>query len=269
MKNIVQYLREQMTSLPLIIRMSKYNTKNNYQNFMLGRIWQYANPIIMATFYYIVFGFIFKRSLGATDVPYLPWMLVGMATWGLTNGTVLMSLNSIIGQLNLSNAFRFSVSISPTITFVGNVIEFLVILFVAVIIGGYNGYMPSIYWVQLIYYFFSIIVFTVSYSLLNATLTIVFRDYSQIVRSVSRIGMFVSGVMMNLQSGQIPVLIKRLVLLNPFYYLNEGMRDALFSQGWFYDKLPETLFFWTLTLFILYLSTYLFYRYQESFRDYL
>ena len=65
MKNIFTYISEQIAYLPLISRMSKYNTKNNYQNFILGRIWQYANPIIMATFYYIVFGFIFKRSLGA------------------------------------------------------------------------------------------------------------------------------------------------------------------------------------------------------------
>lgn len=269
MKDVFQYIREQIKYLPLIVRLSKYNTKNNYQNFMLGRIWQYANPIIMATFYYVIFGFIFKRSLGATSVPYLPWMLVGMSIWGITNGTILQSLSSIIGQLNLSNTFRFPVSISPSITFVGNIIESLVILLVAAMVGVYNGYKPSIYWVQMIYYFFAIIVFTVSYSLLNATLTTIFRDYSQIVRSVSRIGMFISGVMMNLQSDFIPVFIRKLVLLNPFYYLIEGMRDSLFSQEWFYNKLPATLFFWTLTLFILLLGTHLFYKYQESFRDFL
>ena len=122
MKNIFKFIQEQIKYLPLIMRMSKYNTKNNYQNFMLGRIWQYANPIIMATFYYIVFGFIFKRSLGATSVPYLPWMLVGMATWGITNGTILQSLGSIINQLNLSNTFRFLVSSSPSLTFVSNIV---------------------------------------------------------------------------------------------------------------------------------------------------
>lgn len=269
MKNIFTYISEQIAYLPLISRMSKYNTKNNYQNFILGRIWQYANPIIMATFYYIVFGFIFKRSLGATEVPYLPWMLVGMALWGLTNGTVLQSLGSIIGQLNLSNEFRFPVSISPTITFIGNIVESLVVLFVAAAVGWANGYYPSMYWFQLIYYFIAITAFTVSYSLLNATLTTIFRDYSQIVRSFSRIGMFISGVMMNLQSDFIPSFVRRLVLLNPFYYLIEGMRDSLFSKAWFYDKLPATLFFWTLTLFILLLGTHLFYKNQETFRDYL
>ncbi|GAB2022495.1 hypothetical protein RyT2_15690 [Pseudolactococcus yaeyamensis] len=157
MKDVIQYIREQIKYLPLIIRMSKYNTKNNYQNFILGRIWQYANPIIMATFYYVIFGYIFKRSLGATNVPYLPWMLVGMAIWGFTNGTILQSLYSIIGQLNLSNTFRFPVSISPTITFVGNIIEALVILFFAAVMGIYNGYTPSLYWFQMIYYFFAII----------------------------------------------------------------------------------------------------------------
>lgn len=269
MKNIFKFIQEQIKYLPLIMRMSKYNTKNNYQNFMLGRIWQYANPIIMATFYYIVFGFIFKHSLGATSVPYLPWMLVGMATWGITNGTILQSLGSIINQLNLSNTFRFSVSISPSITFVSNIVEYFVILSIAAIVGGFNGYTPSIYWLQLLYYFFAIVMFTVSYSLLNATLTTIFRDYSQLVRSFSRIGMFISGVMMNLQSDYIPAFVRRLVLLNPFYYLNEGMRDALFSQGWFYDKMPATIFFWTLTLFIMLLGTHLFYKYQESFRDFL
>lgn len=269
MKDVLYYIREQIKYLPLIIRMSKYDTKNNYQNFMLGRIWQYANPIIMATFYYIVFGFIFKRSLGATKVPYLPWMLVGMATWGITNGTIHQSLNSIVGQLNLSNTFRFPISISPTITFVGNIVEYLVILFVAVIFGVLNGLGPSIYWFQIIYYFVAIILFTISMSLLNATLTTIFRDYSQIVRSISRIGMFFSGVMMNLQSDFIPVYVRKLALLNPFYYLIEGMRDALFSQGWFYEKMQETLFFWTLTIFILILGAHLLYKYQESFRDFL
>ncbi|MGO2925718.1 MAG: hypothetical protein ACTICY_07365 [Pseudolactococcus laudensis] len=38
MKDVLYYIREQIKYLPLIIRMSKYDTKNNYQNFMLGRI---------------------------------------------------------------------------------------------------------------------------------------------------------------------------------------------------------------------------------------
>lgn len=269
MKEVFRYIQEQVKSLPLIIRMSKYNTKNNYQNFMLGRIWQYANPIILAMFYYVIFGYVFKRSLGATDVPYLPWMLVGMSTWAITNGSILGSLTSIASQLNLSNTFRFSASISPSVTFVGNIIEYLVILFVAVLVGGLNGYGPSIYWIQLIYYFFAIAVFTVSYSLLNATLTTIFRDYSQIFRSVSRIGMYVSGVMINLQSNFVPGPVKKLVLLNPFYYLIEGMRDSLFSQGWVTQKITPTLFFWTFTIFILFLGTHLFYKYQESLRDYI
>ncbi len=269
MKDVFHYIQEQLKYMPLITRMSKYNTKNNYQSFILGRVWQYANPIIMATFYYIVFGYIFKRSLGATDVPYLAWMLVGMSIWGLTNGTILQSLGSIINQLNLSNAMRFPVSISPAIIFVGNIVESLVILFVASIVGFVNGYKPSIYWFQLIYYFFAIIVFTISYSLLNATLTTIFRDYSQIIRSISRIGMYVSGVMINLQSNAIPVFVKRLILLNPFYYMIEGVRDSLFSQGWFYEKMQATFFFWVLTIFILLLGTHLFYKYKESFRDYL
>lgn len=269
MKEVFQYIREQIKYFPLIIRMSKYNTKNNYQNFMLGRIWQYVNPIILAAFFYVVFGYVFKRSLGATSVPYLPWMLVGMSTWAITNGSMLQSLNSIVSQLNLSNAFRFSVSISPAITFVGNVVEYFVILFIAVLVGSLNGYGPSIYWYQLIYYFFAITVFTVSYSLLNATLTTIFRDYSQILRSVSRIGMYISGVMINLQTDFVPLSVRKLVLLNPFYYLIEGVRDSLFSQGWVFNKLTPTLFFWTLTLFILFLGTHLFYKYQESLRDYL
>lgn len=269
MKEVFQYIREQIKYLPLIVRMSKYEDKNNYQSFILGRIWQYANPIILATFYYVIFGYIFKRSLGDTEAPYLPWMLVGMATWGLTNGVVVQSLNSIIGQLNLSNTFRFSVSISPTVTFFGNVIEFGVIMLIAAAISLSSGYGPTIYWFQFVYYLFALVVFTLSFSLLNATLTTLIRDYSQIVRSIARMGMFISGVMINLQSNFVPSFVRRLVLLNPFYYLIEGMRDSLFSQGWFYEKLPATMFFWTLTIFILFLGTHLFYKYQESLRDYL
>ncbi|GFH39795.1 ABC transporter permease [Lactococcus insecticola] len=269
MKEVFRYIQEQIKYLPLILRMSKYDTKNSYQSFTLGRIWQYANPIVRATLYYILFGLIFKRSLGATMVPYLPWMLVGMATWGLTNGTVLQSMNSIVSQLNLSNAFRFSVSISPSITFVSNIIEFFVISTVAVGIGMLSGYGPSIYWIQLIYYFFAIIAFTLSYSLFTATLTTIFRDYSQIVRSVARIGMFISGVMMNVQSPGVPNVVRRVIMLNPFYYLNEGMRNALFSQAWFYEDKTSALFFWALTLFVLFSGTHLFYKHQESLRDYL
>jgi len=81
--------------------------------------------------------------------------------------------------------------------------------------------------------------------------------------------MFISGVMINLQSNSVPIFVRKLVLLNPFYYLIEGMRDSLFSRNWFYDKLPATLFFWMLTIFILFLGTHLFYKYQESFRDFL
>jgi teichoic acid transport system permease protein len=269
MKSVSIYISEQIKYMPLIIRMSKYTTKDNYKNYMLGRVWQYVTPVITAIFYYIVFGYIYKRSLGDIDIPYLPWMLIGMATWGLTNGSIIGSLHSIIYQLNLSNTFGFPNSISPTTIFVSRIVEFLVISACAVVVAIRRGYYPSIYWVQLLYYLFAITVFTISLSLLNATVTLLFRDYSQIVRTIARVGMYVSGVMINLQSDSIPAFVRRIVMLNPFYYLIEGIRDAIFSREWFFDKISFGIFFWALTVFILVVGTYLFYKYQESFRDFL
>ncbi|GFH42250.1 transport permease protein [Lactococcus hodotermopsidis] len=269
MKNVFRYIREQIRYFPLIARMTKYDTKNNYTSYTLGRIWQYANPIILAAIYYFIFGYVFKRDFGATEAPFLPWLLVGMAVWGITNGTVLSSLNSILSQLNLSTALKFPVSISPTITFFSGIFEFFIMMVIAIGISFAKGYQPTIYWLQFIYYTLALVIFTLAYSLLNATITTLFRDYSQIVRSVGRMGMMISGVMMNFQSNTVPSYIRKFILLNPFAYLIEGFRDAVFSKDWFYHKSTSGLFFWAFTIAVLVLGTHLFYRYEESFRDYL
>ena len=112
--------------------------------------------------------------------------------------------------------------------------------------------------------------FCVALAYFNSVVAILYRDYIQIYISIMRIGMFISGAMFDLQSRAMPEVLRRLIMLNPFYYLTETWRLNVFTHKWFWQtNLNYLVFFWLLVLILLIIASNLYNKYQESFGDYL
>ena len=99
MNTMFKIISDQFTNFKIIRRMAKYDDRANYQSHYLGLAWEFLNPLIQIGIYYLVFGVALKRGDPMPGVPYLPWMVMGIAPWLYMNKTTLDASKSIYQQV--------------------------------------------------------------------------------------------------------------------------------------------------------------------------
>lgn len=250
--------------------MSRYNTKSATMHNRFGRVWEILDPLFQLGVFYLLFGVLFKRT-APEGYPLLAWMFIGFGVWGLMQKTIVSGALTTYNQLRGAFVMKFPVSILPTSAFFGFLSEFWIMIIVGTLGAALNGFLPSFYLLQGFYYFIALFIFSISFSLLNATIMIVFPDLKFFLNYSFRFLMFASGVAFSMsQFSQIPQFVLQAMLLNPFYYLIEGFRDTVFGTQWFWEVAPSIILsFWTLTFFILLLATHLHYKIRERISDFL
>ena len=129
------------------------------------------------------------------------------------------------------------------------------------------GVSPSIYWLQYLYYFFAMFMFLLAFGILNSTITVLIRDYHIMLQSILRLLFYVSGPIWDINNRNLPVVLIKILKLNPVYYLLEGFRDSFLSRQWFWEKGTYGLIFWGITLILLILGSHLHLKFRSKFVD--
>ena len=274
MNDVILVLKEQITNFGMIRRMSKYEEKATYQSHYLGLIWQFLNPAIQVGIYYIVFGLGLNQGRKVDGVPYIVWMLVGIIAWFFLNSTILGGSNSIYRQVNMVSKMKFPISVLPSVNMMSNFFSYRWMMIVMFAVMTAFGVYPTIYWVQYFYYFFCMIVFLFAFSLLNSTITVLVRDYHIMLQSILRLLFYLSGAIWNINvlagnSTSVKAgMFVRLLELNPLYYIISGFRDTFLSHGWLWQRGTQTLFFWGITLLLLFVGSHLHMKFRARFVDF-
>lgn len=268
MKEILVVLKEQFAHFGMVLRMSRYEDKATYQSHYLGLAWQILNPAIQVGIYYIVFGLGVNSGREVQGVPFIVWMLIGITAWFYMSASVLGASNSIYKQVGMVAKMKFPVSVLPTINIVSNLSSYFPMIAIVIFTAMGFGIMPSLYWLQFIYYFICMVAFLFAFGLLNATITVLVRDYHIFLQSILRLLFYVSGPVWDIENRQLGGMVKFLKL-NPFYYIIEGFRDTFLSRTWFWEKGTYGLIFWCMVLILLILGSHLHMKFRARFVDYI
>ncbi|GMC02919.1 transport permease protein [Enterococcus thailandicus] len=269
MKEVQIIIKEQISNLQTIIRMSRYEEKATYQNHYLGLLWQFLNPIIQIAIYYLVFGLGLNGGRSISGIPFILWMLPGITTWFFMQSTILKSSNSIYKQVGLVSKMKFPVSILPSISITSNLISYFWMTVFVVLLLVMGGVFPSLYWLQYAYYLFSMIVFLFAFGLFNATISTLIRDYHVMLQSTIRLFLYISGAIWNFDTKNLPEGLVKILKLNPIYYLIDGFRDTFLSREWFWNKGTYGLIFWCITLIFLIIGSHIHLKFRAKFVDYI
>lgn len=106
-------------------------------------------------------------------------------------------------------------------------------------------------------------------SLLFSTIVVVFRDFLHIINYIFRFLLYVSGAALDLTLMEaLPLPLRQGLRLDPFIYVMEGFRDAIFHRGWFWEKPGYALVFWSFTLGVLIVAAHLHMKLRNQFMDY-
>lgn len=268
MKELLLVVKEQFANFGIIKRMSRYESKANFQNHYLGMLWEIINPLLQVGTNFLIFGVGIAGNRNVGTVPFFTWMIIGMSCWMFMNASIMGTARSVRQNVGLVSKMKFPVSTLPSINIARNLPDFFVMITLSVIAVIASGFFPNLYWVQLIYYFISMVAFMFVLGLLNSTITVLFVDYQHILSSALRLLMFFSGVVWNVETINFPEWFRSLLRLNPIFYIINGFRESLIYRRFFLtEHMNITLFFWGLVLLTGIIGAHLHLKFRDKFTD--
>jgi len=214
----------------LIIR----DFKERYFNSFIGLPWAFVQPAM----YVLVIWFAFTYGLraGNTDsgFPFGAWLIVGMIPWLFISQTMIVSCMAIIEYAYLIKKTSFPVSLIPIIKiFSGMIVHFIIVTCVAILLLFSYHIPPSIYWIQIFYYLFAIVVLLTGIGLFVASVNVFVKDMAHIVNILVTILFWATPIIwpFTMLSGN----LRYIALLNPIFYITEGYRYTFLEQRWFFE----------------------------------
>jgi len=276
MSSVISVIKEQIKSFYLVRRLSVYEMKSANHNTYLGILWEIINPMIQIAIYWFVFGYGIFLSTGRADVEmngefisYFPWMLSGMVLWFFVNQAIPQGSKSIYSRIKMISKMSFPMSVVPTFVIFAKLYQHLMLLAVVLFIFQFLGYPINIYYLQLPYVIIATVVFLVALSLITSTISTIIRDFQMLLQSVVRVLIYLSPFLWppyNLQ----PEIIQTIMKLNPIYYLTEGYRASILGLSWYpIEHWEYTLYFWGITLILLFFGSVLHVKFRDRFVDFL
>ncbi|SDB87155.1 ABC transporter permease [Shouchella lonarensis] len=270
MRAILQLLKEQYTYRHLIFRLAVFEQRSKFQMHYLGGLWQFFNPVMQASVFFIIFGLGIRGGQPIDGTPYFIWFLCGFIPWFFLRPTILQGANSIHRKIWMVSKMKFPVSVLPSIVIVGNSLSFVVMLAILAIFLGIYSIFSGWYLLQLPYYLLCLYAFLYVFSLLSATLSTVVRDYYQLLEAGMRMLFFLTPIIwVPTTMAEKAEWLLPFLHLNPFFYLLEGFRDTFIGRAWFFSDLSYMAFFWTGILVLAFIGTHVHLKFKNSFVDYL
>ena len=248
----------------LIWNLSLNDFKTKYAGSFFGILWAFVQPVVTIVLYWFVFQVGF-RSGDVGDFPFVLWLITGLVPWFFFQDAISAGTNCLIEYSYLVKKMVFQIKILPLVKVISALFVHLFFIAFTFIAFAFNGYLPTFYAIQIVYYVFCAIVLVTGLTFITSSIVVFFKDLGQIVQIVLQIGMWMTPIMWNIE--MIPSNFVWLIQLNPMYYIVEGFRDSLINHVWFWNKIDLTLNFWLITIFLFALGAYLFKKLKVHFAD--
>lgn len=262
--NVIGLIRDIIINRKLLWQMTKRDFQQRYLGSYLGILWAFIQPSITVLIFWFVFQVGFK-SMPVGNFPFVLWLICGMFPWFFLTESIQSAAGSVIESSFLVKKIVFRVELLPIVKIISALVVhifFVVLLFA--MFAAY-GYLPTIYNLQIIYYFFAMICLSLGFSWLTSSLTVFLRDLRQFVAMIMQFGFWGTPIFWNLK--MIPEQFHFILKLNPAYYIVEGYRQSFIYHEWFWEHAYLTAYFWALTAAVMFLGAWCFKKLRPHFAD--
>lgn len=248
----------------LIVDLVKNDFKMRFSGSILGTLWAYIHPVITLLVYWFVFQ-VGLRNGDVQGVPFVMWFVAGLIPWFYFSEAWSGSTSCLLDYSYLVKKVLFDIDIIPSIRLFASFIVHLFFIGLMFVIYILNGYYPTIYWIQLIYYAICLAVITTGLSYITSSLIVFFRDLSQIVSVILEVGMWLTPIMW--QDSMLPDYIRPIFMMNPLYYIVKGYRNCMIFNKWFWEEPLYTCYFWIASALLLVIGFKVFDKMRDHFAD--
>jgi len=234
--------RELMQSRELIWRLFVRNWSARYKQAALGYVWALIMPFIaIGTFMFLNRAGIL--NIGATDLPYPLFALIGLTVWQLFATGINSGCNSIVTAGAMISKINFPLESLVFASLAQAIFEFLIKFGLVIVFFFIFKFIPSWGIVLFPLAVIPILVLTLGLSLILSLVNGVLRDTINVVTLLTTFLMFLTPVLYPLSDRSV------LFRLNPLASLVAGPRD-LIVHG--YIKEPVDFFISTVFSFLVF-----------------
>lgn len=265
LKNFFSFFLSLYHQKNIIRQLVKRDFQNKYLASYIGLPWAFIQPAMSILVIWFAMTYGLKIKTTNSGIPFFPWFICGMIPWFFIAETIISSSNSLIEYSYLIKKTSFKVAIIPFIKiFTALIIHLFFIVVIAFFSIAY-GFMPSIYWIQLIYLIFAVFILLSGIGWLISSINVFVRDMSPIVNVIISVLFWATPIMWpyTMLSGN----MKYLALLNPFFYIIEGYRYTFLEKAWMFHNIEMTIFFWCTTIIIFIAGALVFKKLTPHFAD--
>lgn len=248
----------------LILLMAQREVVSQYVGSGLGSLWMFIQPIVMITVFWFVFSMGFKVK-PTNDVPFVVWLTAGLAPWFLFSAIVNGSVSVVVAHSHLIKKTIFYSQLLPVVKICSSMVAhavFLLILLFLIILQDIN---IDIWSLQILYYIFCLIVFSLGIAWLTSALYVFLRDVGQIVGVMLQVGFWLTPIFWDIE--MMPPKVQLLLMINPVYYIIQGYRDSFLAGTAFWHRPIYSLYFWCFSIFLFCFGAFIFNRMKSQFSD--
>lgn len=262
-KSAYYFLRDILYKRTVIYELVKRDVQQQYTGSYLGAIWIFLQPLLFVSVLYAVFTLGFRAG-NSVDMPFAVYLILGILPWMYFSRN-LVSNTEVIGKYSfMVKKVDFRLSVLPIVTMLGALIPHLFLMLIAIALSWHQGFPPSIYTFQLLYYFFAMFTLLLGLAWLTSSSSLFIKDVSNVVSVLVQFGFWLTPIFWNIQL--VPEKYRWLLELNPMYYIVSGYRDSVVAHVAFWEK-GSTLYFWSITLVIVALGINVFKKLKPHFAE--
>lgn len=249
----------------ILYELAKRDFQQQYMGSYLGFVWVYLQPLLFITVLYLVFTFGLKPGSSSDGVPFAVYLISGMIAWFYIVANLNAGANVIRQHSFLLKKVDFRLSMLPVVKLLSSSIPHMFFIAIAMLVALLNGIYPTLYILQVLYYFTAMVTLLLGINWLTSSTNIFIPDVSKIVSVIVTFGFWLTPIFWNIS--KIPEQYQWIIKLNPANYIVQGYRDSIITHIGFWEKPFETLYFWSVTGITLWVGITVFKKLRPHFAE--
>lgn len=259
------FLKDIYDKRSILYELAKRDFQRQYMGSYLGFVWVYLQPLLFVSVLYFIFTLGFKSGSSNHGVPFSVYLITGMIAWFYIAENLNAGASIIKKHAFLLKKVDFRLSMLPIIKLMSSSIPHFFFIFIALSLALMNGIYPTLYTLQLIYYFIAMVMLLLGINWLTSSTNIFVPDISKFIGVIVTFGFWLTPIFWDL--AKVPEQYQWIVKLNPAVYIVEGYRDSIINHIGFWEKPYETLYFWTFTAIMLWSGIKVFKKLKPHFAE--
>ncbi|WBL19760.1 ABC transporter permease [Citricoccus sp. NR2] len=225
-----EYLAEVWQRRHFIMRESRNKVLSRTNDTRLGPLWLVLSPILLAAFYWLIFGVVLGVSRGMDN--FVAFIIIGILMFQFTSGTLSQSVRCIVSSKAMIKSFSYPRAAIPISLVIRELLaQVLIIVVMMVMILA----IPPHVTISTVWLFVPVVL--VLQTLINLGIAFFFArfgfkfpDVAQAMSFVVRVLMYASGVIFPVERFLDHPTALAIVKANPVYMILDAYRTILMEN---------------------------------------